>query len=201
MKPSAYFNSLFFKLDSLNSKDELQQLIDRYRGTNDRYRRSTSCSTDDFYQNVKNPLTLRENCLVYLHLNIAFKIKRSDSKMMFIDFRKSPELIAKLCLPLTLKLELIELLVNCETHCSLNCLIPKTINRYMVTLDNKKQLYKDLQTMSEWKIENNNKLFSLPMLIENLKEFYLDYQIMTASQFSDYVRNNCLVIIVRICFS
>ena len=161
-----YFKNLFLH-NKTNSK--IMKLIFKNRKVK-HFNQHLRCSVDDMYTDYRNALSLKNICLLYLHVNLVHcteNIKPDKNLICTID---SATVIVQLNIPQTLINELLNLYIQCPRHVLLYDFINNKVpfNRY--ALNESSNLFINLQSNPLWNKKFNYALHNLPELVSKIIE-------------------------------
>lgn len=164
-----YFNNLISQKYTVSKIERLFKILLKNREILSQYNPHLVCSTEKFIDNVNQPLSLKQTCLRYLHLNLAFKTHISTEEI-FVNFLSTPNLIDSLNIPITLKKELMLLYATCASHCCLVAKIPKRQKTMRYKLKKNGSLSVKLNMNKHWPKHFNYKLYTLSTLLNTSRK-------------------------------
>ena len=120
---TTFFNKALEDAQNLNKEPEfIKAFLKTYRETqNVQYNTYHKCSTEDYMDDYRQPLTLSQLCYKTLHINLCHVQKYNGYS--FVDFSNSPSVIFNLKLPLSMKQELLRLILSCPRHTNLLAIV------------------------------------------------------------------------------
>ena len=163
-----YFNSLIQQTENEVKEKNMARAIQRKRKISTIFNKYLSCSADFLQTDYRNPLSLKNLTLSYLHVNMAYKSLVKTKQGFFVDYRRAPDTIHALNLPICLKMDLLRMYVRCPKHCLLAAHCPNIVRTVRYILKPYSCLYEMLQHSPNWKTEDNYTIFSLPELVNLL---------------------------------
>ena len=161
------FNFLFCNTVSVYKASKLMQIILMNRDINSNLNPYLHCSTEQFISNVSKPATLKQLCLRYFHLQLAFKV-HIGAHEKFVNYLHTPVVIENLPLPHTLKLELLHLYVQCAAHCNLVTKLYKDIKCTRYVLKPNLALFRKLNSDKNWPKILNKRFFTIQALLDKI---------------------------------
>ena len=157
-----------------------------------------ACTIDAFYLDPKNPLTLKQRCLEFLHFNLCLKTVDSNNELK-VDFREAPVVITEMKIPKTLQDELLALYFQCAMHRLLFTSIPFQFEFKRYILRENSLLFMLLQNEKNWDKNGNYGRYPLSQLIDLVidTDIIIDLR-MPSLVFRNFVFNSCTEINCKI---
>lgn len=163
-----YFN----KLSLYNKNDNLLKILLEHRSVQ-RFSPYRICYAEHLMYNSKQPPTLKEQSLLYLHKNLCTVITVNND-LKFYNYMYTADLINSLTIPRPLKYTLLYLYINCPRHVLLVDRVPNLFITTRYSLIENSPLFNALQTDNNWEKINNFKMHDindLTSLVEACNSF------------------------------